>query len=135
MAARGVHQLLAALAYGDAVSNHALGIQAALRSAGYASEIFVEHVEPRVAHRVRPYWQYPSVSSADTVCLFHFSIGSAAARLIHGLPDRLVTIYHNITPPEYFLGFRPKVVGLTYHGRRELARFIPRTALALGVSE
>jgi glycosyltransferase involved in cell wall biosynthesis len=135
MPARAVHQLLAALAYGDAVSNHALGIQTALRSAGYASDIFVEHVEPRVAHRVRPYWQYPGVSSPHTVCLFHFSIGSAAARLIHELPDRLVTIYHNITPPEYFLRFRPRVVGLTYHARRELARFVPRTALALGVSE
>ena len=30
------------------------------------------------------------------------SIGSAASRLIFGAPDRLVLIYHNITPAEWF---------------------------------
>jgi L-malate glycosyltransferase len=132
---RPVHQLLAALSYGDAVSQHALAIQAVLRRAGHASDIFVEHVHPRMTRFVRPYWEYPGVSSADTVCLFHFSIGSAASPLIHHLPDTLVAIYHNITPPEYFVGFRPHLVGLTYHARRELAAFVPRTSLALGVSE
>jgi glycosyltransferase involved in cell wall biosynthesis len=135
VSARAVHQLLAALSYGDAVSNHALAIQAALRSAGYASDIFVEHVHPRMTRYVRPYWEYPQVSSPETVCLFHFSIGSAASPLIHHLPDTLVAIYHNITPPEYFAGFRNHLVGLTYHARRELAMFVPRAHLALGVSE
>jgi len=84
---------------------------------------------------VRPLWQYPSVSSPEAVCLFHFSIGSAAGPLIYHRPDRLVTIYHNITPPEWFLGFRPHLVGLTYHGRRQLGELVPRTSLALGVSD
>lgn len=132
---REVHQLLAALSYGDAVSNHAVAIRQALRDAGYRSEIFVEHVHPRMAGFVRPYWQYQEVSSPDTVCLLHFSIGSAVVPLILSRPDRLVTIYHNITPPEYFLGFRPHLVGLTYHARRELASLRERTVLALGVSE
>jgi len=84
---------------------------------------------------VRPLWQYPRVSSPETVCLFHFSIGSAAGPLIHALPDKVVTVYHNITPPEWFLGFRPHLVGLTYHGRRELSCYVARTSLALGVSD
>jgi L-malate glycosyltransferase len=134
-AVRQVHQLMAALSYGDAVSNHALWIRDALRRAGFASEIFVEHVHPRMTAHVRPLWEYPRVSSADTVCLFHFSIGSAAGPLIFQCPDRLVTIYHNITPAEWFLGFRPHLVGLTYHGRRQLSAFVPRTSLALGVSD
>ena len=79
--------------------------------------------------------EYADVSSADTVCLFHFSIGSAAGRLIHHAPDRLVVVYHNITPAHFFLGFHPHLAGLCYHGRRELAAFAPRTELALGDSE
>jgi glycosyltransferase involved in cell wall biosynthesis len=134
-ARRQVHQLMAALSYGDAVSNHALWIRDALRRAGFDSEIFVEHVHPRMTSHVRPLWQYPRVSSPDTVCLFHFSIGSAAGPLIHALPDKVVTVYHNITPPEWFIGFRPHLVGLTYHGRRELACYVRRTSLALGVSD
>jgi glycosyltransferase involved in cell wall biosynthesis len=69
------------------------------------------------------------------VCLFHFSIGSAASRLIHGAPDRLAIVYHNITPGEWFLGFHPHLAGLCYHGRRELAAFAPRTSLGLADSE
>lgn len=132
---RQVHQVLAALAYGDAISNEALAIQAHLRRAGFSSDIFAEHVHPRMTERARPLWQYAEVSSAETVCLFHFSIGSAAARLVYHAPDRLVSIYHNITPAEWFLGFHPHLAGLCYHGRRELAVFAARTELALGDSE
>jgi glycosyltransferase involved in cell wall biosynthesis len=132
---RRVHQLLAALAYGDAIGNEALAIQRHLRAAGLQSDIFAEHVHPRMATRARPLSDYALVSSPETVCLFHFSIGSAAARLAFHAPDRLVAIYHNITPAEWFLGFHPHLAGLCYHGRRELAAFALRTELALGDSE
>jgi glycosyltransferase involved in cell wall biosynthesis len=127
--------LLAALSYGDAIGNEALQIQRHLRAAGYDSEIFAERVHPRMAHLARPLHEYPSVSSPRTVCLFHFSIGSAAERLIYHAPDRLVAIYHNITPAHFFLGFHPHLAGLCYHGRRELRAFAERTELALGDSE
>ena len=130
-----VHQLLAALSYGDAIGNEALAIQSQLRAMGFNSEIYAEHVHPRVAHLARPLWRYSSVSSTETVCLFHFSIGSAAGRLIYPAPDRLVSIYHNITPAHFFLGFQRHLAGLCHHGRRELAAFAPRTELALGDSE
>jgi glycosyltransferase involved in cell wall biosynthesis len=132
---RRVHQLLAALAYGDAISNEALAIQVHLRRAGFESDIFAEHVHPRMSRLARPLSQYGEVSSPETVCLFHFSIGSAAARLIYHAPDRLVSIYHNITPAEWFVDFHPHLAGLCYHGRRELAAFAARTELALGDSE
>jgi L-malate glycosyltransferase len=132
---RQVHQLLAALSYGDAIGNEALAIQKYLRAAGFASDIFAEKVHPRVAHLARPLSEYAQVSSPETVCIFHFSIGSAAGRLIYHASDRLVTIYHNITPAHFFLGFHDHLAGLCYHGRRELAAFAPRTELALGDSE
>ena len=130
-----VHQLVAALSYGDAISNEALAIQAHLRRAGFRSDIFAEKVHPRMAHLARPLWEYAEVSSPQTVCLFHFSIGSGAGRLIHAAPDRLVCIYHNITPGEWFLHFHPHLAGLCYHGRRELMAFAARTELGLADSE
>ncbi|MCL4819080.1 MAG: glycosyltransferase family 4 protein [Vicinamibacteria bacterium] len=132
---RHVHQLLAALSYGDAIGNEALAIRAQLRTMGFESEIYAEHVHPRMAPEARPLWQYEKVSGPDTVCVYHFSIGSAAGRLAFHAPDRLVAIYHNITPPEFFLGFHSHLAGLTYHGRRELETFAPRVALGLGDSE
>jgi len=88
-----------------------------------------------MAREARPLWEYPQVSAPDTVCLFHFSIGSAASRLIHRAPDRLVCLYHNITPGEWFLGFHPHLAGLCYHGRRELRAFAPRAELGLADSD
>jgi L-malate glycosyltransferase len=134
-APRRVHQLLAALSYGDAIGNEALAIQRHLRAAGFESDIFAEGVHPRMAHLARPLWEYRQVSGPDTVCIFHFSIGSAAGRLIFHAPDRLVAIYHNITPAHFFLGFHPHLAGLCYHGRRELEGFAPRVELGLGDSE
>jgi L-malate glycosyltransferase len=132
---RRVHQLLAALSYGDAIGNEALAIQEHLRRAGFESEIFAENVEPRMVDSYQPLWRYQQVSSPDTVCIYHFSIGSASGRLIYHLRDRLVSIYHNITPAEFFLGFHSHLAGLCYHGRRELAAFARRTELGLGDSE
>jgi glycosyltransferase involved in cell wall biosynthesis len=130
-----VHQLLAALSYGDAIGNEALAIQRHLRAAGHESDIFAELTHPRVAHLARPLWEYRDASSPDTVCVYHFSIGSAAGRLIHGAPDRLVVVYHNITPARFFLGFHRHLAGLCHHGRRELEAFAPRAELGLGDSE
>lgn len=132
---RPLHQLLTSLSYGDAIGNEALAIQAQLRAAGFASDIFAESWDVRMVDRCRPLFEYREVSSPETVCLYHFSIGSAAGRMIYHAPDRLVSIYHNITPPEFFLGFHGHLAGLCYHGRRELAMFAERSALGLGDSE
>ncbi len=132
---KAVHQLLAALSYGDAIGNETLAIQRYLRAAGYESEIFAELVHPRVARLAHPLQEYQAVSSPETVCLYHFSIGSAAGRLIYHAPDRLVVIYHNITPAHFFLGFHAHLAGLCHHGRRELALFAERCELGLGDSE
>jgi len=130
-----VHQVLAALSYGDAIGNEALAIQRHLQGAGFRSELYAEAVHPRMAGLARPLWEYRRIASPETVCLFHFSIGSAAGRLVHQAPHRVVCIYHNITPADFFLGFHPHLAGLCYHGRRELAAFAPRAELGLGDSE
>jgi len=131
-----VHQLLASLAYGDAVGQHALAIREALRGAGFASEIYADRTDMRMAGFARPSWRYAQeASSASSVCLYHFAIRSTAGALIHGLPDRLVLVYHNVTPAEFFLGWSRELVELCHHGRRELRAFVPRAELALGVSE
>jgi glycosyltransferase involved in cell wall biosynthesis len=132
---RAVHQLLATLSPGDAIGNETLAIQAHLRALGFDSEIYCEGVHPRVADRVRPLWEFARVSAPEAICIFHFSIGSAASPLIFHAPDRLVLIYHNITPPEWFVGYHRLLTQLCHRGRRELAAFAPRTTLALGDSE
>ena len=130
-----VHQVLATLGYGDAIGHEVLGINRVLREAGYASEIFVDTVDARLEHLTHDYRDLASFSSPDNILIHHFSIGSRASRIAYALPDRMVLVYHNITPPEYFVDVHPLLVRQCYRGRRELSAYAGRCDLALGDSE
>ncbi len=130
-----VHQMLSALSYGDAIGNEALRIQSILRGRGYDSEIFAESVHPEMSGLAHKLWDYREISSPDNVLILHFSIGAGVSTYAYHLPDPLMLVYHNITPASWFTEFHPHLVGLCYHGRRELAAFNKRIRLAVGDSE
>jgi glycosyltransferase involved in cell wall biosynthesis len=130
-----IHQVLATLGYGDAIGHEVLGIQRVLRGAGYQSEIFVETADHRLEPQTRDYRELVDFSHRDHLLLHHFSLGSKASRTAYALPDRMALIYHNITPPEYFVGVHRRLARQTFRGRRELQAYADRCDLALGDSE
>ncbi len=130
-----VHQVLATLGYGDAIGHEVLGIQRVLRGAGFESDIFVDTADPRLEDLTRDYRELLECSRPDNILIHHFSIGSKASRVAFALPDRMVLVYHNITPPEFFPDIHKLLVRLCYHGRRELGAYAGRCDLALGDSE
>jgi glycosyltransferase involved in cell wall biosynthesis len=130
-----VHQVLATLGYGDAIGHEVLGIQRVLRGAGYQSEIFVETADPRLEDLTLDYRDLVGGISPSDLLIHHFSIGSRASRTAYALPGRMALVYHNITPPEYFIGVHDDLVKLCFRGRRELTAYIARCELALGDSE
>lgn len=130
-----VHQVLATLGYGDAIGHEVLGIRRVLRAAGYESDIYVETADPRLEHETLDYRDLVGHASPSDVLIHHFSIGSRASRTAYALPGRMVLVYHNITPPEYFIGVHKDLVTLCFRGRRELTAYIDRCELALGDSE
>jgi glycosyltransferase involved in cell wall biosynthesis len=132
---RRIHQVLATLGYGDAIGHEVLGIQRVLRGAGYESDIFVETADHRVESMTRDYRELVDASDPDNLLLHHFSIGSKASRTAFALPDRMALIYHNITPPEYFVGVHRTLARQCFRGRRELHAYVDRCDLALGDSE
>lgn len=135
MSRPAVHQVLATLGYGDAIGNEVLGIQRVLQAAGYESEIFVETADSRLESLTADYRDLPDASHPDNILLHHFSLGSKASRIAYALPDRMALVYHNITPPEYFIDVHPPLVELCYLGRRELGLYAQRCDLGLGDSE
>src|SRR5215207_2915080 len=130
-----IHQVLATLGYGDAIGHEVLGIQRVLRRAGYTSDIFVETADPRLEDLTVDYREMVGSVGAGDILIHHFSIGSRASRTAYALPGRMILVYHNITPPEYFIGVHKDLVKLCYRGRRELTAYIERCDLALGDSE
>ena len=126
---------MATLGYGDAIGHEALGIQRVLRRAGYSSNIYVQTADPRLESLTEDYRDLISHSHPDNILIHHFSIGSKASRVAFALPDRMILVYHNITPPSYFIGVNAQLVQQCYSGRRELHAYPARCDLALGDSE
>jgi glycosyltransferase involved in cell wall biosynthesis len=130
-----VHQVLATLGYGDAIGHEVLGIQRALRRAGYQSDIFVQTADYRLEDLTRDYRDLIAESNPSNILIHHFSIGSRASRIAYAVPDRQILIYHNITPPQFFIDVHEQLVEQCFKGRRELGIYPARVDLALGDSE
>ena len=109
-----------------------MGIQRVLRTANYNSNIYVQTADRDVEHLTIDYRNLPDDSCADNILIHHFSIGSRASRVAFALPERMILIYHNITPPEWFAPYSLRIAHTCAAGRLQLAKLCGRTALALG---
>jgi glycosyltransferase involved in cell wall biosynthesis len=130
-----VDQILPTLAFGDAIGNEALHMQRMVQSWGYESRIYTVNSDPRLTGNVRPYADYKRESSAEDILIFHYAIGSEVTEYVRHLPNRVLLIYHNITPHEYFKGISDEAAALTKQGRDELPLLRKRVTLAVGDSE
>ena len=114
---RAVHQLVPNFDMGDAIGNHVRALRKLLRSWGYASDVYAQYRHMSLLKDSHFYTTYRAVSSPDTAVLFHFSIGSEVTSFFASLPDRRAMVYHNITPPEYFVGVNARVADRCRRGR------------------
>lgn len=130
-----IHQFLPTLAPRDAVGSHCLAVRAALRDAGFESEIFAHEVKPehrRVAHDFR---SFDGGRPGEPVwLLYHSSIGSPVADFVMGRTEPAIVDYHNITPASFFVRWEPHVAGHLALGRRQLAKLALRARLGLADS-
>ena len=127
-----VHQLLPTLAYGDAISNHALAIRDHCRSLGYKSDIFASHIDARVAKEGEEL--KAGCISRNAGLFYHLSIGSELSEYAEQHPGPKCLIYHNITPAEFFEPYRPEFAELLKSGRAELGELSHHFRLAVGDS-
>ncbi len=130
-----IHQLLASVTVGDAISDEAFEIRGMLREAGFESEIFCDHIHAKLMDEVYHFEDYMEISGADELFILHYSIGTDVSKLAYHIPDRKILIYHNITPWHFVAGLHETLPRELFEGRKELAAFARRTVLALGDSE
>lgn len=101
-----IYQFLPSLAFGDAVGNDTVALHYAIESMGYKTHIYCENLDKRIDKRIadRIADGMPEIQDED-VMIYHLSTGSD---LNYELPEykcRLMVIYHNITPPEFFRNY------------------------------
>lgn len=127
-----IHQLLPNLAYGDAISNHALFIRDYLRSCGYKSDIFARYIDLDVQQDANVF-QTTSISQQAGL-LYHHSIGSELTAYAITHPGPKCLIYHNITPAEFFQPYRPEFAKILEIGRSELEQLAVQFPISVGDS-
>ncbi|CUS04943.2 Group 1 glycosyl transferase (fragment) [Candidatus Promineifilum breve] len=133
MSGRVLHQFLTGATSGDAITDQALLMQRWLREAGFTSEIYAWHLHPSMEGAVRPLPTYHH-TRGEAWAIYHHSIGSDVPDFLLRQAMRLILVYHNITPADYFTGSDPLRAHLARQGIEQLAVLRPITGLALAVS-
>jgi glycosyltransferase involved in cell wall biosynthesis len=130
----GIHQVLADAAPGDAVTDHALGLQQVLRRVGH-SEIYARRIRPELSGLVWNLSDYPRGQTHDLL-IHHASIGEPYlhAFLLTRL-EPLVLVYHGTPPPPSVDRWDPELAEQLDLGRRELAEIRARVSVAIADSE
>jgi L-malate glycosyltransferase len=132
------HQILVSANPGDAITGAALELRALLRQAG-ESEIYALYRHPDVEDDIQPLNKFAtrsSVNFGEDIVIFHASIGEpAVTEFVASRPERLIVMYHNISPAQRFLAFDPRKAGLLAAGRIELSSLADKAQLAITVSE
>lgn len=126
-----IFQVIDALDYGDAVSNHCIELYRALNTLGYTTQIYSKFTHEKVVD-YRESFEKIKVRDEDII-IFHFSGKSQLVKELNKLNCKKILIYHNITPHFYFEGMEPHF-SHCLEGREQLQELSGKFDLYLGDS-
>ena len=122
---------------GDAITQAAIAARDLLRRIG-PSEIFAHHVHPDLGDEIftlERLDRYAGRNARDDILLYHASIGEPVVHeFVTSRAERLVVVYHNISPAGPYAPYDPSLAGLLEAGRNDLAALKDRVTLALADS-
>jgi glycosyltransferase involved in cell wall biosynthesis len=105
-----------------------LFVQSMLQSLDFASEIFVEHVDPALSGQIKPLEDL-RVAESD-ILLIHHSMGHDVFPHLAALRCRKFLIYHNITPPEFLKDSSHQAYAIKGYSQLSLFRDLVEAAIA-----
>jgi glycosyltransferase involved in cell wall biosynthesis len=129
-----IHQLLAGLHPGDAISNHALALRDLLRSWGHTSNIYARDISRTLTSECLHFSLFQP--HANTIAIYHYSMDfDAVTDLFLRFPGQRMFIYHNITPHHYLQPHNAGVARACENGRARLRELNRSADVVLGDSE
>lgn len=96
-----VDQILPSFGSYDAIGTETKIIQQAIREKGIESDIYTEQgIDSQYCKPMTDFFK--KKSSPNDILIHHFSIGSLVPYYLMNFRGRIITRYHNITPPHFF---------------------------------
>lgn len=100
-----IFQIMPELKYGDAVGNDAVAVCKVISEMGYDTAIYAEKIDPRLRDsKYRYYSKLPKLNDDDILILNH-CCGTDLCEAFASLKGRKMMIYHNMTPPAFFIPY------------------------------
>ena len=115
-----VIQIVTNLNVGDAIGNDILAIDETLSEAGYDSRIMSLTIHEQLSHRASNV-DFTAIQPDDLV-IFHKATGDSFGNCAASLKCVKGIIYHNITPPRFFLGYDNVMAWNLWRGRNQLKK-------------
>lgn len=129
-----IDQWVPAFHRGDAIGDEAAHLREFFRKQGFISDIYCLDRDEGLETESRLFNQFKPGEPTDIVIL-HFALPSPLSYSLIRVPCRRVIIHHNVTAPEFFLGFSEEMVKIASLGRKELRQLAPFIDLGLADSE
>jgi glycosyltransferase involved in cell wall biosynthesis len=131
---RRIDQWVPALHRGDAIGDSARLMRDAFRSWGHVADVYALELDDDLRGDGRPFSEWRSGGPGDVVVL-HYALPSPLTAALKEERARRVLLHHNITPPEFFVGYDAEMVRICALGRAELGSLAGSVDLGLGDSE
>jgi glycosyltransferase involved in cell wall biosynthesis len=129
-----IDQWVPALHRGDAIGDSARLMRDAFRRWGHQADVYALELDHDLQGDGRPWSEWRAGGPADVVIL-HYALPSPLTASLRQHRGRRVLLHHNITPPEFFLGYDPEMVRICAIGREEWKQLRGEVDLALADSE
>ncbi len=129
-----IDQWVPTLHRGDAIGDSARLMRDAFRSWGHEAEVYALELDSDLRGDGRG-WTEWHPGGPDDVVIFHYALPSVLTTAFGAHRGRRVLLHHNITPPEFFVGWDPEMVRICDLGQRELRTLAPHADLGLADSE
>jgi glycosyltransferase involved in cell wall biosynthesis len=129
-----IDQWVPALHRGDAIGDSARLMRDAFRSWGHGADVYALELDKGLEGDGRRFADWRPGGSDDVV-LLHFALPSPLSAAFREHRGRRILLHHNITPPEYFVGWDDELARICRIGREELETLAPHCALGLADSE
>jgi glycosyltransferase involved in cell wall biosynthesis len=129
-----IDQWVPALHQGDAIGDSARLMRGAFRSWGHQADVYALELDAALEGDGRPFAEWRPGGSDDVVIL-HFALPSPLSAAFREQRSRRVLLHHNVTPPEFFVGWDDELARICHLGRAELRALAPYADLGLADSE